>query len=333
MSSSKLSLNSQLTKQSVDTANSDEFICMNNPNEVLVDQGELSNVFLKIELSFKNELIDRLNFLSQSLFNKTLTDEQRINVWKENNAIISSLNDLPVLIDEEKVAKVVQEKTGEGSITSGGQESKNDEMNNLKHEVDSLKNEVTSLKNEENSESQIGKGFYDSKSIGASSLTNDLEEDPSKRFLNEIEFILSKISKFDPKTEDIAAWLLKYEMHTLSFDWDDSERFCGLIYFLDSGLLRIIKEKETFNFNELRSSLINAVEDLLSSKYDDLHSKIERIITKFNKYNFTAYERNFWLDCLAPADKIKEYYESLEDCEENREKFDFYKDHLSHVLF
>jgi len=326
---SSRSLNSQLTKKqsnaSLETeANSEQsdLICLQNPGQVLVDQGELNKVYLKMESTLKNEVIDRLNTLSQSLFNKSLTDDDKQNLWRENNTLISTLNELPILIDEEKVAKTVQAAESASDIES------RDDVTSLKNEMNSLKQEMNGIRNDEDSKS------VDSKSIGMSSICEEHHENgESRKLLDEIDIVLNRISKFDPKTEDIAAWLLKYEMYSLQFKWDDSERFCGLIYFLDSGLLSIIKQKESHNFEELRNTLVETVEDLLSSKYDDLHSKVERINEKFNKYNFSAYERNFWLDCIAPADKIKEYYEGLEDNKANRQKLEFFRNHMNHLLF
>ena len=84
--------------EDVDETNS-EFICFQQ--DLPID--DHNKVFMKIDLSTKNTIIDKLNELTQALFDTSLGNEQKIALLKENKEMVSTLNNLPVLVDSKAI--------------------------------------------------------------------------------------------------------------------------------------------------------------------------------------------------------------------------------------
>ena len=62
-----------------------------------------NKVFMKIDLSTKNKVIDKLTeFNREVFFDTSLRYEQMTALLKENREIISTLNNLPVLVDSDE---------------------------------------------------------------------------------------------------------------------------------------------------------------------------------------------------------------------------------------
>ena len=81
--------------QEIDESNS-EFECLQH--DLPVNRDDLK-VFVKMDLRTKYKIINKLNEFTQALFDESLSNKQKIDLLKENNEMVSTLNNLPVLVD------------------------------------------------------------------------------------------------------------------------------------------------------------------------------------------------------------------------------------------
>ena len=72
---------------------------LNTKEIICYHQDGLDEVFVKLDLSTKYKVINRLNHLIEAVFDKSLSEEQKIVLLKENNEMISDLNNLPIIED------------------------------------------------------------------------------------------------------------------------------------------------------------------------------------------------------------------------------------------
>ena len=132
--------------------------------------------------------------------------------------------------------------------------------------------------------------------------------------LKEIDLIIEKIRKFDPRAHSIEAWLEKYQMHCDLFNWSTVDSVKRLFYFLDHGLDRLIlkqikNESCELDQNALKKYLINFVNGLLFANKQEYYSDILFILNELQCNGFTNYEKKYWLNRYLPSNKIKEYFE------------------------
>ena len=76
---------------------SSEFVC--TQQDVPVNRDDLNNVFVKMDLLTKNKIIDKLHKFTETLFEESLDNGQKIALLKGIHEIVSTLNYLPVLAD------------------------------------------------------------------------------------------------------------------------------------------------------------------------------------------------------------------------------------------
>lgn len=81
---------------------------------VRFQQGGLNKVSVKLDMSTKNKVINRLNHLTEVVFKKSLSEEQKIDLLKENNEMISVLNSLPILVDDATTKCLIECETNDG---------------------------------------------------------------------------------------------------------------------------------------------------------------------------------------------------------------------------
>ena len=86
-------MSSGIARQEIqDNESNSEFICLQQDLPINPNMG-----YVKMDISIKNLIIDKLNHLTEAVFDESLSNEQKIALLKENNVLISTLNNLPVL--------------------------------------------------------------------------------------------------------------------------------------------------------------------------------------------------------------------------------------------
>ena len=104
--------------QEIDESNS-EFECLQQ--DLQINRDDLK-VFVKMDLPTKYKMINKLNEFNQTLFYMSLSNEKKVAFLKENNEIISTLDNLPVLVDNKATNYFVDWETNDGQsdVLDGG---------------------------------------------------------------------------------------------------------------------------------------------------------------------------------------------------------------------
>ena len=104
--------------QEIDESNS-EFECLQQ--DLQINRDDLK-VFVKMDLPTKYKMINKLNEFNQTLFYMSLSNEKKVAFLKENNEIISTLDNLPVLVDNKATNYFVDWETNDSqsNVLDGG---------------------------------------------------------------------------------------------------------------------------------------------------------------------------------------------------------------------
>jgi len=250
---------------------SDDLICI--LDDVQIIDNLPSKGFVKIRSSLRDKLIKKLNAQSESLFDKSLEVKDKVSLLKENNQIITTLTNLPII----------------GRTTRASMAPFTDMDIECIERVNTTTNNSDGVK------------------------------------LKEVESMLAKLPKFNPKTDNIRGWFLKYEMYCRSFKWSEEDCSLGLNFFLDSSLIRVIHLKKATSFDAIKVLLSDLVDDLLSFN-GSFHNHLIKMVTSFNDLSLNNQERRYWLDCFATEKQIITYYSNTSSSESS-----FFRTNLRHL--
>ena len=85
-------MSSGIARQEIqDNESNSEFVCDQQDLPINPNKG-----FVKMDISIKNLIIDKLNHLTEAVFDESLSNEQKVALLKETHVLISTLNNLPV---------------------------------------------------------------------------------------------------------------------------------------------------------------------------------------------------------------------------------------------
>lgn len=266
---------------------------------------------LKLNLELRLKLIEKLNAFSQMIFkNQFLDDLDSKAKWvSENDQLVSELLDLPIV------------KLITGNCFKNFLNPKKKII--IKHLFfpfleSSINDDTTTKSNHTETEVAINEDNVNS------TMTSKREFKLAnlEKLIANLDLMMAKIKKFDPKNENITSWFLKYEVYCDIFNWTKSECLFGLTYFFDSGLNRLIFLIKKFDYDTVKENVINFVDNVVNLKNLPFieHREIQQKMELFNEFGFTTYERMFWFDCYFPLEKIKEFYNMSNDYDQTWEK-------------
>ena len=154
-----------------------------------------------------------------------------------------------------------------------------------------------------------------------------------------MDYMRDKVGKFDPKNENIVGWFEKYEMYSRVIDWTDEHRVDGLPHLLDHGLNLVVascKQEKKSKFSQIKEHLIGLVNQLLSKHNAHLHHDLVKLLKILDDHQFPNSQKSYWLSCYLPANKIQDFYLSLDRTRYYNEEFEeissFFKTKLLPLL-
>lgn len=130
----------------------------------------------------------------------------------------------------------------------------------------------------------------------------------------QIHTMLKELRRFDPRFENVNVWFSRYELYCNQYQWAEEECRDNLIYFLDSGLIKVFLEtvervqenSDNLAYASVRQRIISQVDSFIIPKDSDTFKHLESVFKDFDRFKFTYEERRYWLDHFIPFRKYKE---------------------------
>lgn len=136
--------------------------------------------------------------------------------------------------------------------------------------------------------------------------------------VEQVDYVCSKINKFDPNFTSIEGWFRRYEYLTKKYAWTTEEQLDALSSFFDSSLCKILFFKELdqknrpFNYMTSKKRLIDEIYHLTASDGKSLSSQLTVMIDVFERYRFSRNEIKYWIvEHFEDPDKLRIYFTTL----------------------